>query len=199
MINSILRLVGQRYPLPVFGLPGTLALLAGLGWGVRVVDTCRRVHALPVGGALISVSLCIAGMMAVCAALALGMVQELRKTMQGQGGAGGTGYLPEIISLSKDLDWPTVFFGVPGTILLLGGIAGGAWVVDTFSRTRVLSLGYALISVSVCIAGEMTWLSGVVLHSLEELILEVAGPESGRDRAPAASALADVAVVHRRP
>jgi hypothetical protein len=178
MINSILRLVGQRYPLPVFGLPGTLALLAGLGWGVRVVDTCRRVHALPVGGALISVSLCIAGAMAVCAALILGMVQELRRTMQGRGKADGTGYLPEIISLSKDLDWPLVFFGVPGTILLLGGIAGGAWVVDTFSRTRVLSLGYALISVSVCIAGEMTWLTGVVLHTLEELILEVAGPES---------------------
>jgi hypothetical protein len=177
MINSILRLVGQRYPLPVFGLPGTLALLAGLIWGVRVVDVHRRAHALLKGEALISVSLCIAGVMALCAALVLAMVQELRKAMEGQGGARGTGYIPEVISLSKDLDWPLVFFGVPGTILLLGGIACGVWIVDLFSRTRVLSLGYAIISVSLCIAGEMTWLTGVVLHSLEDLILEVAGPE----------------------
>jgi hypothetical protein len=176
MITNILRLVGQRFPLLVFGVPGITSLLAGLVSGAQVVGAWRRVHALHVGTALISVSLCIAGTMAVFAAIVLSMVRELRSAMRGAGGgASGTPYTSNWVSLSKDLDWPLVFFGLPGTLVLLAGIACGVWVVDACNRSHVLSVGYAIISASLCIAGEMTWLTGIVLHTLRELVLDVAG------------------------
>ena len=38
VLNGMLRLVGQRRPLLFFGVPGLLALLTGLSWGLWVAD-----------------------------------------------------------------------------------------------------------------------------------------------------------------
>jgi len=142
---------------------------------VRVLDVHRRAHALHVGEALVSVSLCIAGAMAVCAGLVLRMVRELRDAVSAVQEAGARPQDAAQPSPPAELDWPLVLFGVPGTLLLLAGLAGGVWVLDIFRRAHALSLGLALISVSLCIAGEMAWLTSVVLHALRELILDLTG------------------------
>jgi hypothetical protein len=173
MINSILRLVGGRRPLLVIGLPGLLVLLGGLALGARVLSLTSSTHALPVGQALICISLCIAGAVAVCASLVLRMVVELRDTLSGRQEVGPSPtYEP---SSWTELDWPLVLLGVPGMMVFLTGTAFGVWVIDVFRQTNVLSLGLAIVSVSLCLAGEVVWLTSFVLHALRELILDLIG------------------------
>jgi hypothetical protein len=173
MINSILRLVGGRRPLLVFGIPGVALLLGGLVLGARVLSITSRAHALPVGQALVCVSLCIAGAMAVCAGLVLRMVGELRDTLSSRQEVGPSpAYEP---SSWTELDWPLVLLGVPGMMVFLTGTAFGVWVIDVFRQTNRLSLGLAIVSVSLCIAGEVVWLTSIVLHALRELIIDLTG------------------------
>jgi hypothetical protein len=173
MINSILRLVGGRRPLLVFGIPGLLVLLGGLALGARVLSLTSSTHALPVGQALIFVSLCIAGAMSVCASLVLWMVGELRDTLSGRQDVGPS---PTVQPSSwTELDWPLVLLGVPGMMVFLTGTAFGVWVIDVFRQTHRLSLGLAIVSVSLCLAGEMVWLTSFVLHALRELIIDLTG------------------------
>ena len=173
MINSILRLVGGRRPLLVFGLPGLLVLLGGLALGARVLSLTNAAGALPVGQALVSVSLCIAGAMAICAGLVLRMIGELRDTLSGRQEVGPP---PTVEPYSwAELDWPLLLLGVPGMMVFLTGIAFGVWVIDVFRQAHVLSLGLAIVSVSLSIAGEMVWLTSIVLHALRELILDLFG------------------------
>jgi glycosyltransferase involved in cell wall biosynthesis len=61
VLNGILRLIGQHRPLLFFGVPGLAALLWGLLWGYRVVETYRRAQQLAVGYALLAVLLSIIG------------------------------------------------------------------------------------------------------------------------------------------
>jgi glycosyltransferase involved in cell wall biosynthesis len=68
---------------------------------------------------------------------------------------------------------PLFFFGVPGSIALLGGVAWGAWVVDIFRRTSQLAVGYAMISVLLTILGSMSFTTGVILHSVRGLLIDL--------------------------
>jgi hypothetical protein len=173
MINSILRLVGGRRPLLVFGLPGVVVLLGGLALGARVISLTNTARALPVGQALVSVSLCIAGAMAMSEGLVLRMIGELRDTLSGRQEVGPPPtYQP---SSWTELDWPLVLLGVPGMMVFLTGIAFGVWVIDVFRQTNVLSVGLALVSVSLCLSGELIWLTSIVLHALRELIIDLTG------------------------
>lgn len=61
VLNGILFLIGQYRPLLFFGGSGFITLLAGIGWGVFVVDIYRRSQTLAVGYAMISVLLTILG------------------------------------------------------------------------------------------------------------------------------------------
>lgn len=68
---------------------------------------------------------------------------------------------------------PLLFFGAPGFLLLLMGIAWGVAVINIFSRIHVLPIGYTLISVLLSLLG-MTMLStGVILHSVRGLMLDL--------------------------
>jgi glycosyltransferase involved in cell wall biosynthesis len=71
---------------------------------------------------------------------------------------------------------PLLFFGVPGAIVLLIGLLWGAWVVDIYSRTNTLAVGYALISVMLSIIGLFTLFTGIILHSVRALLFELTGP-----------------------
>ena len=70
---------------------------------------------------------------------------------------------------------PLLFFGVPGMLALLIGLAWGAWVVDLYRRFQGLALGYAMISVLLTILGAMTLSTGIILHSIRGLLLELLG------------------------
>ena len=161
----------------VFGLPGILLLLGGLALGARVLSVHSRANVLPVGQALVCVSLCIAGAMAVCAGLVLRMVGELRDLVSGKQEAGARSSPSYQPSSWAEFDWPLVLLGVPGMMVFLTGTAFGVWVVDVFRQANVLALGLAIVSLSLCIAGELVWLTSIVLYALRELVLDLTGSE----------------------
>lgn len=68
---------------------------------------------------------------------------------------------------------PLLFFGVPGMLLLVGGIAWGAWVVSIYQRTQMLAVGYALISVLLATLGSLSLFTGIILHSVRGLLLSL--------------------------
>jgi glycosyltransferase involved in cell wall biosynthesis len=70
---------------------------------------------------------------------------------------------------------PLLFFGVPGAFVLLIGLLWGAWVVDIYSRTSTLAVGYALISVMLSIIGMFSLFTGIILHSVRALLHELVG------------------------
>jgi len=70
---------------------------------------------------------------------------------------------------------PLLFFGVTGLILMLAGGAMGGFVVDIYSRIQTLAVGYALISVFLVIIGTISFSTGIILHSMRGLLLDLIG------------------------
>jgi len=68
---------------------------------------------------------------------------------------------------------PLVFFGGGGVIVLLIGFAWGAYVVDIYRRTQTLAVGYALISVLLTIMGSSSLFTGLMLHSVTGLMIDI--------------------------
>ncbi|MCA9928158.1 MAG: glycosyltransferase family 2 protein, partial [Anaerolineales bacterium] len=69
---------------------------------------------------------------------------------------------------------PLLFFGLSGLVLLLVGLGWGAWVANIFRSTRELAVGYALISVMLFVIGNIVLSTGVILHSIRGLLLNIA-------------------------
>ncbi|MBN1261361.1 MAG: glycosyltransferase family 2 protein [Anaerolineae bacterium] len=67
---------------------------------------------------------------------------------------------------------PLLFFGLPGFIVLLAGIGWGFWVVDIYSKTQKLAMGYALVSVLLTTLGSLTLFSGIMLHSIRGWLVD---------------------------
>lgn len=65
---------------------------------------------------------------------------------------------------------PLIFFGLPGSFLLTAGLAWGVWVVSIYVRSHTVIMGYALISVSLCIGGTLVLCTGAILYSIQELV-----------------------------
>ncbi len=63
--DAILGLIGEHQPLLFFSGPGLIVLFAGLGLGAHVVDVYEQTLKLAIGMALITVMLCIVGMLSV--------------------------------------------------------------------------------------------------------------------------------------
>jgi hypothetical protein len=69
---------------------------------------------------------------------------------------------------------PLLFFGLPGLAMLLAGLGLGAHVVRIYETTRLLAVGYALITVLFSITGTIALFTGMTLHSIRGLIMELA-------------------------
>jgi glycosyltransferase involved in cell wall biosynthesis len=65
VLNGVLRLVGQMRPLFFFGLPGLLTFVGGLVMGFWVVELYKTQPVLPIGYTLISVLLCLIGIISL--------------------------------------------------------------------------------------------------------------------------------------
>ncbi|MBI4491373.1 MAG: glycosyltransferase family 2 protein [Chloroflexi bacterium] len=74
---------------------------------------------------------------------------------------------------------PLLFFSAPGLVVLLAGLALGLHVVRTYEATLTLAVGYALITVLLCIVGILAIFVGVMLHSIRELLRDE-GPQVHR-------------------
>jgi glycosyltransferase involved in cell wall biosynthesis len=68
---------------------------------------------------------------------------------------------------------PLLFFCVPATIILLGGLISGFYVVDLYERTNELAVGYALVTLLLIIVGTIGFSSGVILHSIRALLISL--------------------------
>jgi glycosyltransferase involved in cell wall biosynthesis len=68
---------------------------------------------------------------------------------------------------------PLLFFAIPGALLLLAGLAVGAQVIDIYQDTRVLAVGYGLLTVLGTVAGLLALFTGIMLHALRGTYLDV--------------------------
>lgn len=68
---------------------------------------------------------------------------------------------------------PLLYFGVPGLLVLLFGLIGGIVVVDIYRRSLELAVGYALLAVSLIMLGSLTLFTGIILHSIRGLLLQL--------------------------
>jgi glycosyltransferase involved in cell wall biosynthesis len=76
---------------------------------------------------------------------------------------------------------PLLFFGMSGMFILFIGLAWGIWVVDIYSSSHELAVGYALISVLLVITGLLTLFTGLTLHSVRGILLEMLRTRHPRD------------------
>ena len=65
---------------------------------------------------------------------------------------------------------PLVLFGVPGIMLLSGGLALGARVLNIYSRTSQFAIGNALGAILLCMAGILALFAALMLQSMKELM-----------------------------
>lgn len=71
---------------------------------------------------------------------------------------------------------PLLFFGIPGLVLLLIGLAWGVQVVSIYRSNQILATGYALITVMFDIIGVLVLFTGIILHSVRGLLLDLVRP-----------------------
>lgn len=67
---------------------------------------------------------------------------------------------------------PLLFFALPGVLMLAAGVLWGLLVVNIYSRSQQLAVGYAMISVLLTIVGMLSLSTGVILHSVRGLLLD---------------------------
>jgi len=77
VLSRVLVLFSLRQPLLLFGLPGLALLVGGLVLGARVLAVYSNTHELAVGNGMITILLCLAGLLALFTALMLQAMKEL--------------------------------------------------------------------------------------------------------------------------
>jgi glycosyltransferase involved in cell wall biosynthesis len=89
VLSRVLVLFSLRQPLLLFGLPGFVLLVGGLVLGARVLAVYSNTHELAVGNGMITIILCLAGLLAMFEAVMLQAMKELLR--------GGTIGLPKVV------------------------------------------------------------------------------------------------------
>ena len=69
---------------------------------------------------------------------------------------------------------PLLFFTTPGVAILTTGVYFGLWVVHIYRIQQELAIGTALLSILLCFIGTLALFTGIILHSLRGLIIELA-------------------------
>jgi glycosyltransferase involved in cell wall biosynthesis len=68
---------------------------------------------------------------------------------------------------------PLLFFGAPGVLLIMAGLGFGALVTLTYQTSRVLAVGYGLITVLALLAGLLAIFTGMTLHAIRGTFLDL--------------------------
>ncbi len=63
-----------------------------------------------------------------------------------------------------------VLFGVPGLLLLGGGLVLGLRVLDIWEKSQALAMGTLLGAILLCITGVLALFAAVMLQSMKELL-----------------------------
>jgi hypothetical protein len=181
-LGGVFRLIGQYRQLLLLGVPGMFSLLAGVAWGLWVVDVFLRKHALLVGSAMISVLLSIIGALALFTGTILHAVRGLLMdwAQHGKRRAHSSSGWCQVLRFVRRR--PLILFGGPGTILLLAGVGWGMRVVAIMRRTHGLAMGSALICMLLSIVGSLGILAGIILQSVRGMLLRNLGSTIHRQR-----------------
>jgi glycosyltransferase involved in cell wall biosynthesis len=67
---------------------------------------------------------------------------------------------------------PLLFFSGSGSIVLLAGLALGLHVVRVYEATLTLAVGFAMLTVLLCLSGMLAIFVGIMLHTLRTLFIE---------------------------
>ena len=67
---------------------------------------------------------------------------------------------------------PLLLFGLPGFVLLVGGLVLGTRVLAVYSDTQELAVGNGMITIILCLAGLLAMFAAVMLQAMKELIRE---------------------------
>jgi glycosyltransferase involved in cell wall biosynthesis len=65
---------------------------------------------------------------------------------------------------------PMVLFGVPGVLLLGGGLLLGIRVLDIYGKSQVLAIGNFLGAILLCLTGVLALFAALMLQSMKELL-----------------------------
>ena len=65
---------------------------------------------------------------------------------------------------------PMVLFGVPGLLLMGGGLALGLRVLDVYGKTQALALGTLLGAILLAVTGVLALFAALMLQSMKELL-----------------------------
>lgn len=68
---------------------------------------------------------------------------------------------------------PLLFFGASGVLLFTLGSLLGIYIVDSYARTSELAIGYALLTLLLCVVGVILSFAGVMLHSMRGMLLDL--------------------------
>jgi glycosyltransferase involved in cell wall biosynthesis len=82
----------------------------------------------------------------------------------------GVGVLANVLHLVSQ-SRPLLFFGVPGAVVLMGGIAAGVIVAKSVANGRI-SIGWAMVSILLCIVGLLSIFTGIQLNSISSLLAQ---------------------------
>jgi glycosyltransferase involved in cell wall biosynthesis len=91
----------------------------------------------------------------------------------------GFGQLDNILRLIAQ-HRPLLFFGVPGLVFLIAGLALGVSVVRIYEATTTLAVGYSLITVLLVIVGMLAVFVGIMLHAINGLIRDAVTDDQRR-------------------
>jgi len=70
---------------------------------------------------------------------------------------------------------PLLFLGLTGFFLILAGTTLAELVIDIYRKSHILPLGYTFISVALCLGGTFSLFTGIILHSVRGLLLDMLG------------------------
>jgi hypothetical protein len=172
-MNSLLRPLGQRRPLLIFGILGTAGLIAGFALGGIVIAIYMQNRILSLGYAIASSSLCIAGAVSWLSGIVLRTVRDIRVAVSNTIAAEPTTVVASRASRPADQSLALLLLGLPGTIVLLAGLALGARAVNIVTRTHTFAAGTGIICTSLCIVGLMAGCTGIILHALQGILAEL--------------------------
>jgi glycosyltransferase involved in cell wall biosynthesis len=81
ILSAILRIAGEKHPVALFGFPGLISIIAGLGGWLWVANRFAQVQELAVGIALVSTVLLIAGILAVMTGVILYTIANVSRRL----------------------------------------------------------------------------------------------------------------------
>ena len=176
VLNGVMRLISERHPLLVFSVPGLFMLLAGLVWGVVVVNIYRASQTLAVGYALIVVLLALLGMLSLSTGITLRSIRVILEDILRVGaeprGVRLAGSITRLVGKRRIL----LVLGMTGLTAILAGLAWGVVVVEIYRASQELAVGYALMVILLLLGGIVTIFTTIMLQSMRTLILDLMQP-----------------------